>query len=109
MTECEDFFGLFTTRICSWKDSHHVGQFERVELLRDWDSCLQTLRSISIHFIPTYLTGERHHIVSVWVWNKYSALFQELRCGIQAFRTEFIISKRSKQFTHKNISLNISL
>ena len=95
MAECENLFSLFSTWVSCWKDSHYIRKFEGEELLGDWDSCLETLRSIGIDFIPTNLTGERHHIIRVRIWNEYASFFQEFWCGIQAFWTEFIISKRS--------------
>ncbi len=77
MAERENLLWFVTAWESGRKYSHYIWQFKWIELLRDGYSCLQTLRCVEIYLVPNDLTGERDHIVGVWIRNEDAAGLQE--------------------------------
>ncbi len=109
MAESEDLLWFVTTWESGWKDSHNIWEFERIELLRKRNSSLQPLGWVNIDLVPNDLTGERYDIVGVRIRNEDTAWFQKFGCRVQAFRTEFVVTKRSQKLAHQNVALDVSL
>lgn len=97
MSEGKDFFGIGTTGVGSGVDLYDIREFIRVELLGNWNSILEALTSVDIHFVPGYLAGQWHHIVSVGIGYEYATRLEILRGRVKTLRTEFIITKTSQE------------